>query len=81
MTDTADKPRITRCTRQAPIYRDCSCGENAHDWNVRRIEGRLHRIYECRNCKRLILGPVLYGDTMITVGRLREIANNIRGAR
>ncbi len=50
--------RTTKVSKADTIYRDCKCGENAHDAEAEKIDGVWHTVYKCRNCRARIIGPV-----------------------
>lgn len=49
--------RRTTVRAKKTIYRECACGENAHDCSASKIDGRWYTVYLCRNCHARILGP------------------------
>ena len=50
MNTTATKTRTTKSTPRKTIYRECSCGENAHDYQADRRDGMWIHYWACRNC-------------------------------
>jgi hypothetical protein len=49
--------RRTKAHTGKTIYRECACGENAHDRSAERIGGIWYLVYKCRNCLTPIVGP------------------------
>ena len=55
--DLEHTPRTKQ--RVKTLYRECACGENAHDLEAARLSGTWVRVYVCRNCRSVVVGPVM----------------------